>query len=188
MSFRVGDLRLHIGYEPVAALTAAMLLDKENTVVFCILAAVLHELGHIVMMKALKVRLRAVSLRLFDVLMEADPPGSLAADVLITLGGPMSNFLFALLCAVLGMRLWMPHLVLGIFNLLPVEGLDGGHLLYIVLSRLLPPRPCEMISKILSFVFILPFLTAGIYILIRTRYNYTLLFVSLYLMAVLLLR
>ena len=188
MKLRLGDCELVVGYEAVAALTAVLLLDRENRVIGCIAAALLHELGHILMMRRCRVRLKRVRLRLFDVLIEAGEIPTFSAEVRITLGGVMMNFFCAAILYPLAPRLSIPHLALGVFNLLPVMSLDGGHLLYLFLSRHYQPRTCERVLRITTFVLVLPLFAAGIYLLFRSSYNYSLLAISLYLLAILFLK
>lgn len=188
MKLRLADIELSVGYEVVAAMTAVLLLDRGNSVVCCFIAALMHELGHIVMMRLCSVRVRGLRLRLFDVLIEADEPPTFRADVLITLGGVLANFVFAAVFAPVSAKLSLPHLMLGVFNSLPVMSLDGGHLLYIVLARKFEPHICRNAVLISTFVFILPLMTAGLYLLFNSGYNYSLLAISLYLLTVLFLK
>ena len=78
--------------------------------------------------------------------------------------------------------------MLGVFNLLPVLSLDGGHLLTILLQRHFSPVVCRNVLRILTFVFLLPLFTAGLYLLLNSGYNYSLLAISLYLTAILFLK
>lgn len=188
MKLRIANLDLFIGYEAIAAMTAVLLLDRENRVILCFLAAMLHELGHVLMMLLCGVRVRAIRLCLFDVLIQADDAPSFKADVLITLGGVAVNFLFAALLYPAGMKYALPHLALGIFNLLPVMSLDGGHLLEIVLDKRFSPRASAIVLRVTTFVFLLPLMTAGLYILLSSGYNYSLLIISIYLIVLLFLK
>lgn len=188
MSFCLGKCRVTVGYEAVAALTAVLVLDGENRIVLCIAAALLHELGHLFMMLLCSVRVRGISLRLFDVQISADSPGSFRDDVMVTLGGPIVNLLLAAVFVPAGSFFGYANLALGCFNLLPVMSLDGGRLMVLLLSRHFDARICDRAVKITSFLLLLPLMTAGIYTLFRSGYNYSLLIVSLYLTAVLLIK
>ena len=188
MKLRLWKIDFVIGYEVAAAMTAVLLLDRENRVIFCFLAALLHECGHIAAMLLCGVRVRGVKLRLFDVLIEADGPPTLRADVWITLGGPAANFLFALILCPFSLKMGLPHFLLGIFNLLPVMSLDGGHLFSLWLNRRFPLRVSDRILRVTTFILLLPLMTAGIYILLKSGYNYSLLLIALYLTAMLLLK
>lgn len=188
MKLRIADLQVTIGYEAVAAMTAVLLLDRENRVICCMIAALLHELGHLLMMRLCGVKVRGFRLRLFDVLIEAEEPSSFFHDVLITAGGVTVNLLFAAILCPFSPKLGLPHLMLGLFNLLPVMSLDGGRLLSICLSRRFSPRVCDMVLRVTTFLFSLPLMTAGILLLLNSGYNYSLLAISLYLLAILLLK
>lgn len=188
MSFRLGNTAVCVGYEAVAAIAAVLILDRENHVVCCIAAAILHELGHILMMRLFRIRVRSVSVRIFDVGIEADRPASFSADIGVTVGGPVMNFICAAAFAPLSRDMTLANLALGVFNLLPVMSLDGGRLLYLLLSRRFLPKICTIILKTVSFLLLIPFLTAGLLMLFRSGYNYSLLVISLYLLTVLLLK
>ena len=114
MKLRIANLDLYIGFEAIAAMTAVLLLDRDNRVIFCFLAAILHELGHLLMMLLCGVHVRAIRLRLFDVLIQSDEAPTVKVDVLITLGGVAVNFLFALLLYPVGMKYALPHFALGV--------------------------------------------------------------------------
>ena len=188
MRFRVADISVYIGYEAVAAMTAVLLLDRENRFICCFFAAIIHELGHLLMMKLAGVKVTGLRLRLFDVLIEADEPPSFSADVWITLGGVAANLLFFILLFPFGKKLSLPHLALCLFNILPVMSLDGGRLLYLCLSRRYSPRICDTALRISTFVLMLPLMTVGIMLLLDNSYNYTLLAVSLYLLTILFIK
>ena len=188
MKLRISELDIYIGYEVAAAMTAALILDRENRVIFCVLAAAMHELGHYVMMRLCSVRVRGLRLRLFDVLIESDEPQSFKSDVLITLAGPAVNLISAAALFPLGTKLWLPQAALGIFNLLPVMSLDGGHLLRICMERRFSPHPCDIVLRITTFLIALPLMTAGIYLLFNSEYNYSFLAISLYLLFILFLK
>ena len=188
MKFRLGGIELFLGYEAAAALTAALLLDHSGTVLCCFFAAVMHECGHLLMMRLFCCRLRSISITLFDVKICADEPKSVGADAMIASAGVMTNFFFAAVCYPFLPMMSLSHLAIGIFNLLPMDSLDGGRLLLLWLTRRLSAFAAERILKAVTFVFLTPILCCGIYVLLHTKYNYSLLAVSLYLLTVLLLQ
>ena len=188
MKLRLGKTDFFLGYGTVAAVTAVLLTDRENRVICCILAAFLHECGHLLMMRLTHTEVRAVKLRLFDVLIESGDSRSVSADVLITLAGPAMNLLCFALFIPWSEKLALPHLALGVFNLLPVISLDGGHLLEIFLQKKYNSVICARILRVITFITILPLMTAGILLLLNSGYNYSLLAISLYLTAVLFIK
>ena len=188
MRFCIGRIRFAVGYETAAVLTVVLLLDTDGRMISCFIAALLHELGHIAVMLRCGMRVWSVSLRLFDVLIRADEPPTFGADVLVTLGGSAANLITAGLCFACCRTLCVASLALGLFNLLPVMTLDGGHMLYICLRRRFSPRACDVVLRAVTFACALPLMTAGCLLLLRSGYNYSLLAIALYLLAVLLLK
>ena len=105
-----------------------------------------------------------------------------------TLGGVMMNLLCAAVSVPFSRRFLYANLALAIFNLLPVMSLDGGRLLWMLLSRRFLPKTCTVTLKLTTFVLLIPLMTAGIVMLFRSGYNYSLLAISLYLLAVLIFK
>ncbi len=188
MRFTLSKIEIAVGYEAVAALAMVLLLDHSGRTVSCLIAAALHESGHLLMMLLRSCHIRRITVRLFDVQILSDEPKSRRDDLLITAMGVITNFLSAGIFSLFWRRLALSNLVIGVFNLLPIGSLDGGHLMRLLLSGRMSYRAVDRIEKILSFVFLIPFFFLGIFVLLRTKYNYSLLAVSLYLLAVLLLK
>lgn len=105
-------------------------------------AAAAHELGHFLMLRRFHVPVRQLRLTLFGAEMETESTClSYGRELLVTLAGPLAN----LLCAGV-LLLWLAprdaswyapagaHLVLAVFNLLPIRPLDGGRAIQILLS------------------------------------------------------
>lgn len=103
-----------------------------------LLAAVLHELGHIAVYALLRRRLPVIEVTLTGFCMktrgERFSPGQLFA---LAAAGPGVNFLLALLwtlrmaqrLTIRGGAFWAANLLTGCFNLLPIPPLDGAQLL-----------------------------------------------------------
>ncbi len=172
MSFRLGGCRVRVQVSFFAAAAFACLFLPEAPGL--LLAVALHEGAHILMMKKMgaaprEMQVSGMGLRL--VLPERAPTGWRGA--LVSLAGPLSNLL------AYGLGLGPANLGLGLLHLLPIEPLDGG----LALRHLAGARA----SRIASAVCLLPLATLGFWVLLRTRYNFSLLFLSMYLMAYLLL-
>ena len=71
---------------------------------------------------------------------------------------------------------------------MPVAALDGGQVLLLLLSCRFAPVTAERILTVISVICLLPMACLGFYLLLLTRYNFTLLLAALYLIALLLLR
>lgn len=158
-------------------------------------AAFLHETGHILMVIAAGGTISELRLLPFgvDIRLECGLPFSYRKDALIALSGPAAN-LAALVILVAASRLW-PHspqlisygiisnLGLCLMNVLPALPLDGGRALEaLCLARLSPPAARALMLSLTLVVTGLIF-AAGLWLLIATGCNASLLFIAVYLMA-----
>ncbi len=110
------------------------------------LAALLHELGHLLALYLLGCRAAQICLRLSGGEIRYSGSLSYGKEALAALAGPMTNLLCALICALAARSCPSPglyrfigcHLTLAAFNLLPALPLDGGRVLSAALSARFP--------------------------------------------------
>ena len=65
-------------------------------------------------------------------------------------------------------QLALASLSLGVFNLIPVGGFDGGRILSGLLHKLLPPTLAEGVAGAASFVSVLCLWMLSVWLLLRT--------------------
>ena len=136
MEFTIKNCRIEISFLFFATLTFSLLCDRSGIAGIGVLAAILHESGHILLMNIFGIPPRKIKMNPFGIdIVEGDRayPGRLT-DALIALAGPTANLLsfFALLAwfSVWPQRylffLSAANLGLFLFNILPIEPLGGG--------------------------------------------------------------
>lgn len=188
MEFRLGSTRLTLEFGFVAVLTLSALLDPQLWGVLGWLAALLHELGHLFCCLMLKHPPKALKLTCFGpALVYGSHLPSFRQELLILLSGSGANLFWAALCF-LGRR-WIPgleifggfHLLLGMLNLFPARGLDGGKVLALLLERLLPPPWSGRVFNIIQFVFLALFTSFSIIFVCKNRLHWTALVFCCYL-------
>ncbi|MBO5939502.1 MAG: M50 family metallopeptidase [Clostridia bacterium] len=142
-----------------------------------LLAAVLHELGHLLAASVCRIRMKEFSVGLFGT--GLTPSGGLYSyfdEIILCLGGPLSNLFFGSLSLLLLRHDSSAFLSAFIFssfayavlNLLPIKGFDGGRICRALLLLFLPLPITERILSLLSFVCIFSLWTLSIYLLLRT--------------------
>ena len=160
---------------------------------FFLAAAACHESAHVAALfywKAppAKLLLSGLGCRLT---LDSQRPLSYGKMAWVSLAGPGANLLIAVGLLLLGQGetpFFAANFALGVFHCLPVEPLDGGMALRAFLSCLLGNDTAAKITFAVGLAVLIPLAVLGFVILLRTRYNFSLLAISLYLMLYLVLK
>ena len=149
----------------------------------CLLAAVIHEAGHFSGMLLCRARGK-LDFKAGGMEISVKSYKKSSCKFSIALSGSLFNFITALLIYPLSMKTEFCHslifssITLGVFNLMPVKGLDGGEITEIILEKFLLPDTAYIINKAISFTFILLLWAVSLYLLLVTNDNLTLFAVS----------
>ncbi len=157
MGLRICQVRITPGF----LFLAAFLLYQSTSsfLVTFLLAAALHEGGHLLAARWRGVPVRALSMTAFGCVLDfVDEALVRDRDLLwIAAAGPLCNLLFALLCVTPWVGRWRgaalfgaEHLLLALFNLLPVFPLDGAVLCAGLLKPKVGERRAEQVVLALS--------------------------------------
>lgn len=193
LSLSLGGCRLHFKFSCFALLAFCCLFAGfPSGASFC-LAAAFHEGAHLAVLFCLGAPPRSAEFSALGCRMVLDPEKRLSyrRNALVSLAGPAANLLSFGLLALLGkgsLPFAQASLALGAFHSLPVEPLDGGLAFRALLSGFLEEKTTGRVSFCLSLALLLPLAVLGFLVLLRTRYNFSLLALSLYLMLYLLLK
>ncbi len=192
IELRIGrcDIRFSILF-PAMVLFVTM-LDTTGTAAQCLLASVIHELGHLTALFLCGAAPSAMVINVFGVRIEKRMDARLTyrQDVLVSMAGPAINLLSAVIlymCAGWVSAVWI-HLVLGIFNLLPLEPLDGGQALLGVLRCCTTEERAARIVLYVSAITLLPMALVSVALLLYSGYNFTFLAVTAYVAALIFLK
>ena len=197
MQLKIGKTVFFIGFPFAATVTLMLLLDKSGTAVSALVCCVVHELGHLLCLFVLSAPPERVTLGAFGMRIDKSEASlSYREETLIALAGPMINFLLALMLFVFGKisnAAWLLpsaaiNLCTGLFNLIPVEPLDGGRAIKNALLIKFDEQHTERIINIISLITLVPLTLGGIAVLKISGYNFTLLIVCVYIAAYLLMK
>lgn len=192
MIFRIFGTRIEITVLFTAVVAFMLILDRTGMMTGVLAATLLHEIGHLFVMYRLKCSPKSVTLKLGSINIEkSNVPLSSMKEVKIAFAGPFVN----LLCAVAAYILYLftghlewavfssVQIVVAVFNLIPVLGLDGGTILFTILSSKLTIDKALRIMQSVSVIITMLIIAAGLYIFIYMGANPSLLFVATYLIA-----
>ena len=157
MGLRICQVRITPGFLFLA--TFLLYQSTSSFLVTFLLAAALHEGGHLLAARWRGVPVRALSMTAFGCVLDF-VDGALVRDkdlLWIAAAGPLCNLLFALLCVTPWVGRWhgaalfgAEHLLLALFNLLPVFPLDGAVLCAGLLKPNVGERRAEQVVLALS--------------------------------------
>lgn len=157
MGLRICQVRITPGFLFLAAFLFYQ--STSSFLVTFLLAAALHEGGHLLAARWRGVPVRALSMTAFGCVLDF-VDGALVRDrdlLWIAAAGPLCNLLFALLCVTPWVGRWRgaalfgaEHLLLALFNLLPVFPLDGAVLCAGLLKPNVGERRAEQVVLALS--------------------------------------
>lgn len=194
MNFRLGNCRVSVSFFFIAVLTVLLTVDRSGMAPVGIFCAALHEAAHIATMRALDCLPQEIRFTPFgiDIVKPCRTDRSYWREILISLAGPLVNLLAAALCfMVFGAKFFLfiaANFLLFALNILPIEPLDGGQALLSLLCLRMEPEKAFQVVSVVSFFVLAPLAAAGFLVLFRSRWNFSLLFVSVYLMVLLVLK
>ena len=107
-------------------------------------AAAFHELGHILVLKRAGARIRRLRLSALGAVLETGGAMGYGQELAAVLAGPAANLLAAIVLGWAGCSAAAgANAVLCGFNLLPIQPLDGGRALYLLLAWMAGPGAAE---------------------------------------------
>lgn len=147
-----------------------LLFERKIFALITLGAALIHEMGHIFTASLLRVSVTEITFYPFGADIKLDSPlRSYKKDILISASGAAANLAAAFF------SLFLPfgelkffsiasNLVLAVTNLLPIQGLDGGGIVYAFLSQVFSSDTAEKVLRRLSFGGIFLMWTVSVYI------------------------
>jgi stage IV sporulation protein FB len=148
-----------------------------------LLAAVMHELGHLTVMYLCGIEAEQVTFYPFGLDIRADKYSrTYGQEVIIRLAGVIANFVCAACSFVIYLYVnniyvsffMVVNVILLIVNIIPIKSLDGGMALENLLLMRYDITKVGTVMKVVSFVFLLLLWVAAVYLLLYSDGNYTL--------------
>ncbi|MBQ9086199.1 MAG: M50 family metallopeptidase [Clostridia bacterium] len=177
-------MKLKIGFFTIL-LALTLILNPSPFTPAAFLAALFHELGHILMAKLCHIRLRECSIGLFGAGLAPDyGTYSYRQEILLCLAGPLTNLVLGTLALLLPasdliLAFILSSFFLGLLNLLPIQTFDGGRILSHFLSLKLSPSLSHRLLRVLSFLCVFLMWCFSVYLLLRAAASLSLFVFSL---------
>lgn len=191
MIFNVFGVKVEITFWFVALITFIISLNAPSNVLVTVFSSILHETGHLLIMTSVGNKPQAIRFEItgMNIIRQPDLKISTKNEIFIALGGPLINLICFLISVVILciyeneniLTFGCINLILMIFNLLPINKLDGGLALYYILSQKFDNLTCTKTLKITSVFFIALIYIWGIYAFVSSKYNISLIIIAIFL-------
>lgn len=159
--------------------------DRSGIGVATLLAAALHECGHLAAAKWMRIPLLEFRLSGLGARLKTGARlFSYGEEFLLAAAGPLTSLIASIAvaplwsCAAFFRLFSCASLLLGILNLLPIRSFDGGRMLETILLRQFGVRISWRVMQTLSFLFLLLLFAIATYLLLRAGDGLSLLFFS----------
>ncbi len=196
MTFKIKGSCVNISFFFFVTVCVALVLDTTDTAVLALCAAGLHEGGHLLCMLFYGERPSHFTVTPFGFSITRLCIGSYRREMIIAFAGPLANITAVVIMTVIMLACHLPQLIkpiavnlsLAVFNLLPIEPLDCGRAMRCWLMCRMNTVRAEKTVFIIGALCLVPVAATGFLVLIKSRYNITLLLASIYLSWLLLKR
>ncbi len=188
MTFRLLDIEFFVSVPFAVVLAFLLVTDKTGMMSASLFAVLLHEIGHLIVMKLNRIAPKSVKMSLGGVLIVGNAYCTAKESISVALAGPLVNIVFSvvfyfsgvyfdsLLLAAFG----VVQFLVGIINLLPIKGLDGGTVLRNLLERYYNGN-VQLTVKLVSIGVSIGVLVLGIAVAVKNTSNPSLLLLGIYL-------
>ena len=184
MRLRIKGFDINIRFSAILLASFIVISNYMTGYLLCFISVIIHELGHLATMRAFGLCIEGISVSAFDIrIIGRRSLVPVVADVVISLSGPVTNLLVFGIFLFINPDFAYINLFIGLFNILPASSLDGGQALYLILLSLTDANRASVVIDVITVIISVPLFAAGIYVLLQTRYNFSLLFIGLYLFA-----
>lgn len=190
MKLKLLGTEIYVSFLFMAMLTLMIACDKTGFVLPTLFAVFIHELGHLFAMWALGISPKRIKLIPTSVQIVSDIASRYTSDIFVSLCGPIANFVLfiALYINFLSFKNEMSlcygllNLIIGIFNLFPVKGLDGGRILLSLTAKFFSLNKAELVLKIVTIIIAVAIIIVGILLAIKKELNLSIFIIGIYLL------
>lgn len=188
MRVKLGKTALRINISFAAVVTLMLIIDESGLCAVGLFCCIIHEVGHIICLLIFGEKPDLIELSFYGFKIERKEPSILtvAEELTVYMAGPAMNIILSAIFFLIGgghegvRTAAVAGLCVGVFNLIPCMPLDGGNIVFHILSLFTEEERAEKICLKISAVILAPMAASGIFMLLKSG-NITLICVTAYL-------
>lgn len=189
MKFKLLGTEIYVSFLFTAVITVMLATDRTGLALPTLLAVVLHECGHLFAMWVLDCSPKSIKLIPASVQIITDFGKKYTNDIIIALCGPAINFIIfsALYFNYLAFKneatlnYALLNLIIGVFNSLPVAGLDGGTVLFSLIAKRGDFAKARLTVRLISLAVAVSITVAAVTLTLKGRLNLSMYVIGIYL-------
>lgn len=182
MTFNVFGVKFELSYFFLSALTVFIAIDKTGMFLPMMVSILIHEFCHILFLKLYKCKITKLSLKIGTVGIRYQDRMSISQKIITLSAGPASNLIICIITYLLRFYSFSAiNLILFLYNILPIKGLDGGELVYSLIQKNYGLSLADKVQTVLSITLIIVFIVIFILMYLGGVVNYSLLLFCIYL-------
>lgn len=189
MRVRLFGTEIYISFLFCALITIMLATDRTGLALPTLFSVFVHEIGHLFAMWVLDCEPKSIRLIPASIQVTKSITNKYTGDIWIALSGPIINFVLfgSLYFNYLTFKnpntqIWaLINLIIALFNLLPVNGLDGGTILFSLIAKSGEINRANLAVKIVTLILASAFLVFAITLAFRGNVNITFFIVAIYL-------
>lgn len=182
MSFKLLGIKINISYAFALSLALFIASDKSGNLLPLILAIIIHEFSHLLVMCFLRVKPKEIYLTMGTINIKNNHILTIGEEICVLLVGPLSNLILYLIFSCFNTNFANINLILFIFNMLCIEGLDGGSIIKVILNNFFSSSLVKRIMLIIKIFNVIAFIFFFLFCLKNNFVNYTFLFFIIYIL------
>lgn len=183
------ELKINVSFAVVV--TLMLILDESGLCALGLLCCIIHEFGHISCLLIMGEKPKLIEFSFYGIKLERRRMAQFNTfgEIAVYASGPAANMMFSAVLFLLsgaaqGMRTAaVISLCIGMFNLIPCRPLDGGNILFCILTGYTEEKNAENICRAVSLFCLIPMGICGVALMIKSG-NFTLIAMTAYLAAV----
>lgn len=190
ISIRIFGFRISVSVGFVGVIALVLYIDQTGFMLPTLEATFLHEAGHLFAMCLFGYRPESLTLKIGAAQIGVGFGATLKEELLIILAGPFFNLFFCQIYFVAYYYSGIEELLIrclvmltvGCFHLLPVQGLDGGSVLYCLLAGRCGEQKLRCVLRTVSLTCCTAIFCLGVAVFRESGWNPSLILLSVYLL------
>lgn len=184
--------RVEFGFSFVLVVTLMLLFSDQRIVLLSVLSSLLHECGHLFMMKLFGEKIERIIFGAFGVRIEKLSFSSLSykKEIAVSLGGIIANFILFLISFIIyiifhlhsALIFAIINVLIAFMNSLPLKSLDMGRVIKLFLMMKFGEERTQKITSLISLIFFLVFSAFTALYCAFINVNFSLIAVAIYLL------